>query len=383
MSSERLHRLSEPLQPPTSAERTVSAIRKVMDCRDLEQQLALRLIAAVDAWREHRNAGRHDQAEIAGQEIENLAAASRTAEWLVKLAEAAHRRVMTGLAALALFFAASFAPSAHAYELHVDEAGQPLHWTAPVVIRVDPALESMLPGAREAITAAAAEWSKAPNSPSIKVSLWPARHGEAIESAAVLLMPRHHFQRGELAITNVNPDATGEIQNGAILINESIRWSADYVTPADAYDFQSVVSHELGHLLGLDESAVETATMFGSLNKGDATKRDLEADDHEGIRVAYEVAPVAIGGCSAAGRSNNASSLLTALGFIVLVILVQRWRRRALLWLEALEVPSPDRPMNRQDVRMWGRAIVGGTARFAAWVLFWGLALACLWTVAS
>lgn len=51
-------------------------------------------------------------------------------------------------------------------------------------------------------------------------------------------------------------------------------------------DLESVAVHEIGHLLGLDHSTVAAAIMYPSINPG-AIKRELNADDINGIRALY------------------------------------------------------------------------------------------------
>ena len=52
-------------------------------------------------------------------------------------------------------------------------------------------------------------------------------------------------------------------------------------------DVQNTVTHELGHVLGLDHSTVPDATMYLSAPSGDLEKRDLAADDIAGLCFIY------------------------------------------------------------------------------------------------
>jgi hypothetical protein len=57
--------------------------------------------------------------------------------------------------------------------------------------------------------------------------------------------------------------------------------------PAGTSDLQNVVTHEVGHLLGLAHSTVDGSTMHWSAAVGDLQKRDLHSDDVEGLCAVY------------------------------------------------------------------------------------------------
>jgi len=52
-------------------------------------------------------------------------------------------------------------------------------------------------------------------------------------------------------------------------------------------DLENVMTHELGHYLGLAHSTVLDATMFASAEAGETIKRDLDPDDIEGLCTIY------------------------------------------------------------------------------------------------
>ncbi|RMG20356.1 MAG: hypothetical protein D6729_03010 [Deltaproteobacteria bacterium] len=54
-------------------------------------------------------------------------------------------------------------------------------------------------------------------------------------------------------------------------------------------DVANTVTHEVGHVLGLDHSTVPGATMFASAEAGELDKRTLEEDDREGLCTIYPV----------------------------------------------------------------------------------------------
>lgn len=88
-----------------------------------------------------------------------------------------------------------------------------------------------------------------------------------------------------LALTTVTFNAdTGEILDADIEVN-----SADQAVtggeplPATGYDLQSIITHEVGHLLGLAHSRVDGATMEARYDRGQTGLRSLEVDDQKGI----------------------------------------------------------------------------------------------------
>ncbi len=61
----------------------------------------------------------------------------------------------------------------------------------------------------------------------------------------------------------------------------------------DRYDLASVLTHELGHALGLDHSDVPEATMFPKTVEGRCDLRSLAADDLAGLCHLYPASPIA------------------------------------------------------------------------------------------
>ena len=97
----------------------------------------------------------------------------------------------------------------------------------------------------------------------------------------------HSGARTTIALTTVTYGAeTGQIYDADVEVN-----SANFpVTVGDSNvgaDLESIVQHESGHTLGLAESEVRTATMFGSYSPSDTSKRILSLDDIAGICAIY------------------------------------------------------------------------------------------------
>jgi len=103
------------------------------------------------------------------------------------------------------------------------------------------------------------------------------------------------FGATELARTLVISRAsTGEILDADIAVNAG---GFDYSTGIECaeavYDLEATITHELGHVLGLDHSDVEAATMYFDVQPGTCAIRDLDDDDIAGICTVYpKPAPV-------------------------------------------------------------------------------------------
>ena len=89
-----------------------------------------------------------------------------------------------------------------------------------------------------------------------------------------------------LALTSTMSTADGTIIGFKIALNaQHPKWTID---GRDGMDLQNAITHEVGHVLGLDHAHDnEAATMHPSAETGEHSKRDLHWDDKEGIRYLY------------------------------------------------------------------------------------------------
>jgi len=93
----------------------------------------------------------------------------------------------------------------------------------------------------------------------------------------------------ELALTTVtyNMD-TGEIYDADMEINTfSQTLSVAATVPSGGFDFESIVTHETGHFLGMAHSDDEHATMYAHYTQGDEVMRNLTVDDIAGLCSIY------------------------------------------------------------------------------------------------
>jgi Matrixin len=98
-------------------------------------------------------------------------------------------------------------------------------------------------------------------------------------------------QLGALAITTVTFESgTGRLLDADVEMNDA-SFSFSACDPSDCdveHDLKNTLTHELGHVLGLDHPPVNDpgasdATMFPSAAEGDVDKRDLAGDDVAGL----------------------------------------------------------------------------------------------------
>jgi hypothetical protein len=99
----------------------------------------------------------------------------------------------------------------------------------------------------------------------------------------------HADSSNTLALTTVtfNP-STGEIYDADMEVNTADqRVTLNDPVPPDGYDFDSIVTHEAGHFLGLAHSGDNRATMFANYTPGATAMRQLTADDVAGVCSVY------------------------------------------------------------------------------------------------
>lgn len=107
--------------------------------------------------------------------------------------------------------------------------------------------------------------------------------------------------------------STGEILDADIEFND-VQFEFSACEPGASgcvvrHDLKNVMTHEFGHVLGLDHPSLASpgareATMFESSTTGDVTKRDLADDDVAGLCFLYPEGQAAPGACYDVERHN-------------------------------------------------------------------------------
>ncbi len=135
--------------------------------------------------------------------------------------------------------------------------------------------------------------------------------------------------------------STGEIADVDIQLNSANAWAILPSGQDDPFDFrvdvQAVVTHEVGHLLGLahENRFGSQVVMFFSDTTGNTTHRTLTSDDRDGLLAIYGSGSTGGGssggggggGCSLAGRSSPEEALPVLL--LLGALLLRERKRRA------------------------------------------------------
>ena len=144
-----------------------------------------------------------------------------------------------------------------------------------------------------------------------------------------LVITRYRLANGFGLDNSVLRSVTGEINSYSLEINDERFRFTTTVRPR-SYDIENTITHELGHVLGLDhpDDDLKDATMYAKALTGETKKRTLETDDIEGLCNLYgdnwpdepPEDPSRSGGCSSIGDSMDTKQLAAWAALLAAVI---------------------------------------------------------------
>jgi hypothetical protein len=211
------------------------------------------------------------------------------------------RSVVGGLAAA--LFAAGFLVSgtARAYTVKQTDSGSTVRWhTNVVTLRMDPSMEQYFTDMHVTgmVAESAAAWGNLDGVPELQISNGlPGPKGFDPDRGitnGVYLIKDWELAESSLAVTVATFESrSGKIVDTDILVNANHPFTVtpDREEDRRAFDLLGVLTHEMGHVLGLGESFdVRMATMWPNIARGETHQRDINDDDEAGVELAYSLA---------------------------------------------------------------------------------------------
>lgn len=198
--------------------------------------------------------------------------------------------------------------TARANKVLKTEAGVPVRWQAETIaVGLDRSAASkhLAPEAvAEALEAAMAAWNALPE----MKTRFVAAPKDAVPATVVrFCVGLWKNPAGLLGQTRFHADAaSGVITSAVVEINEcDFRFLAPDEVGENRFDLQSVLTHELGHVLGLGHSGDTGAVMFS--NTGSQRQRRPNVDDRGGVAALFGGARPAIAGAAPVTSAPRAS----------------------------------------------------------------------------
>lgn len=220
---------------------------------------------------------------------------------------------------LAMLLVALGASHAEAAKLLQARAGVNIRWTdSEIRIGVDPRRQSQYLSndeVKQALDGARAAWNTAPE---MRLRFIPLTTASRAHVSISFCRDRWKRDTGLLAHTEFQADGhTGVVTSAVVYINEcDYRFVPPDEVAGNRYDLQSVITHELGHVLGLGHSDERTAIMFALT--GNASHRRPTADDRAGLAILFYapvtasiVAPVAPIPAPPSAPTRTATTIIT------------------------------------------------------------------------
>ena len=180
----------------------------------------------------------------------------------------------------------------------IGDRAVPVAWPAgafPIAYQVDSRVMSNVPNAESVIDRAFAAWS---NVPDTNITFRAAGTIEGVKAGkdghnSITLADSLFKDQSVIAMTTNWYDSSGGMTEADIQIDGSLAKSD--------YNVQQAMTHEIGHLLGLDHSAVLSSVMYPWVPRGNETPT-LDSDDRIAIAGVYPKTDLTLIGGTLQGR---------------------------------------------------------------------------------
>ncbi len=206
------------------------------------------------------------------------------------------------------------ASQGHAIIQSKTSSGADIHWftTAPnITLRLDTS-NSLDLNTAQVQSALAQSISQFSSSTAVQFQTSLGSDGTGVSSISFTTTP--YFSSGILAVTNVSYNvSSGEIREADILINEQHAYSTSPLATGGIYYLGDVLTHELGHLLGLAHSEVQDSTMIYTAFRG---QWSLSQEDINGLNGVYAVSGLG----TISGKIVGGTNLVGVLGSKIEVV---------------------------------------------------------------
>jgi hypothetical protein len=200
---------------------------------------------------------------------------------------------------LSVALAATALPLAAAVRLTYPMGGSPVavYWPAtsfPIKYRVDQRVATLLPGGEAAVASAFNVWTTIPDANVSFQSLGVVNGAKAgADSQNTISIADDLFSgQNAIAMTTNWHDASGKLTEVDIQIDPSV--------VSSGYSVSQTIEHEVGHLLGLDHSAVLTSVMYPYVGKVGVAA--LDSDERIAIANLYARNDPALAGATLKGK---------------------------------------------------------------------------------